>query len=525
MLRILSFTILSSALVSTLFADDRPVNSPLLLNQAAFIPSQCYVKTEVAGKTFNTCYTCHTDSKAPNFMNDADTQLEYGFNKYARRNRWSNLFVDRSEQVAAMKDADIQQYVRTSNYLKDGELILAKTLSNLPESWDSNDNKVWDGYQPDSYFNFDEEGFDRDPKGGYTGWRSFVYVPFPGGFIPAAGSADDVLIRLPNIYRQTDKEKFDLETYKLNLSIVESLIKQEDVHIPVVDETKWGVDLDRNGKLEKASLIKFKSNAVDGSGMDYVGRAGLLQKNGAVQLAAGLYPKGTEFLHSVRYLDTKNGSVVMAPRMKELRYTKKVGWASVVFHDQFALAEAQERELFPEQIPAVTGDHEKGVLNGLGWRFQGFIEGKDGALRPQNYEEHVFCVGCHSAIGALHDSTFSFGRKHNGYEQGWTSWNKYSPAIIFADEVVQDKFQDYLSTAGGPTDFSDKTIYKNYTVENLLPKENAVWEMNKAYKVIVEEQSFVKGRDATIKNMKSEIHRVISPEQKTGVINEKVSPF
>ena len=50
-------------------------------------------------------------------------------------------------------------------------------------------------------------------------------------------------------------------------------------------------------------------------------------EQGDVHLAAGLYPEGTEFLQSLRYLDeAADGSVIMASRMKELRYGRKYGW-------------------------------------------------------------------------------------------------------------------------------------------------------------------------------------------------------
>ena len=520
--------------VAVAVGEGRPVNSPLLHNQAAFIPPQCYVKTQPdaakPNQVSNPCYVCHTDSKAPNMMNDADTQLEFGFNQYARRNRWENLFKDRTQAVAKISDAAIAEYVREDNYLSSGQLLLANALKKLPKDWDGNGNGVWDGYVPDSYFNFDAEGFDRTPQGEYTGWRAFVYVPFPGGFVPAAGSTDDVLIRLPDVFWLDIKGRKTLSIYKMNLSIVESLIKQQDIVISQVNEAELGVDLDRNGRLNKTQRIKFESNAVDGSGMHYVGMAEQLRADGQLELAAGLYPKGTEFLHSVRYVDVKEGKPVLAARMKELRYAKKVGWATVPFHHQFAEAEAQERSLFPEQIPQVSGNHEKGVTNGLGWRFQGFIEDQSGALRPQNYEEHVFCVGCHSAIGALHDSTFAFGRKHNAYKEGWAYWRDEQQAInaielVVSDQSVKANFLDYFAEVGAVADFYEKDFKNKKVISDLFSNENQIWQLNKAYKLIVEEQSFTEGRDATLQPLTDWVHRVVKPQQKTGIEKEKISAF
>src|SRR3546814_2792844 len=44
---------------------------------------------------------------------------------------------------------------------------------------------------------FDDTGFARDG----SGWRAFRYKPFPGTFWPTNGASDDVLIRLPAIFR------------------------------------------------------------------------------------------------------------------------------------------------------------------------------------------------------------------------------------------------------------------------------------------------------------------------------------
>lgn len=525
--KLVGFSALTMFYVATSVALERPVNSLKLDNKAAFIPSQCYVKTEVEGHVYNTCYTCHTDSKAPNFMNDADTQLEYGFNKYARRNRWENLFIDRTEKIKNITDESIVKYVRKSNYIDGEKLLLTEKLKQLPVNWDSNNNKKWDGYFPDSYFNFDKNGFDRNPDGKFTGWRSFVYTPFPGGFIPAAGAADDVLIRLPIEFQRNESNKFDVLIYKLNLAIVESLIKQKNVHIPPVDENKVKVDLNRDGQFSVVSQIVFMANMVDGSGMNYVGLANKMHTKGKQRLSAGLYPVGTEFLHSVRYLDIKGEEVSMAVRMKELRYAKKIGWADINFQRQFAQAETLEREQFPEQIPVVQGNHETGVLNGLGWRYQGFIEDKNGALRPQNYEEHVFCVGCHSAIGAIHDSSFAFARKDNNpiYQFGWQHWQQVNLKQLFSGKHI-DLFLDYKNTAGGITDFSKKSTksHNSFDVSELIPSSNNALNINKIYKTIVEEQSFIKGRDPVM-DVGRWVYRVTKPGQKTGVSKEKVSLF
>lgn len=90
-----------------------------------------------AARVHNPCYTCHIESKAPNYVNDADIQQAYLFPKYALDNHWVNLFVDRSNRVETISDAAILDYVRTDNYRNvEGEIRLAERLSQLPSGWD-----------------------------------------------------------------------------------------------------------------------------------------------------------------------------------------------------------------------------------------------------------------------------------------------------------------------------------------------------------------------------------------------------
>ena len=76
------------------------------------------------------------------------------------------------------------------------------------------------------YFNFDNEGFDKDLKNNYTGWRAFAYYPFLGTFWPTNGSTDDVLIRLPETFWKDKNGNFNL--YKiLPKAISDYLSKKE----------------------------------------------------------------------------------------------------------------------------------------------------------------------------------------------------------------------------------------------------------------------------------------------------------
>lgn len=196
-------------------------------NKTANITPMCYTKTiDNNGKIHNPCYSCHQEGEIPNFMNDSDLQEKYNFPKYALTNHWKNLFVDRSEQVAKISDNDILTYIRKDNYKdKNGNIIISEKLKDLSPAWDFYNNKKWDGYVPDCYFNFDDEGFDKAPNGTFTGWRAFAYYPFLGTFWPTNGSTDDILIRLPKDFQTDENGKFDKNIYKLNLAITEALIK------------------------------------------------------------------------------------------------------------------------------------------------------------------------------------------------------------------------------------------------------------------------------------------------------------
>src|SRR3546814_9497928 len=91
--------------------------------------------------------------------------------------------------------------------------------------------------------------------------------------------------------------------------------------------------------------------------MHYVGRARREQDAGRVHAAAGLFPEGTEFLHSVRYLDIAgDGTAAPSARMKELRYSRKEHWENYSDLRQMALAEGKEAALSPDRSEENTSE-------------------------------------------------------------------------------------------------------------------------------------------------------------------------
>jgi hypothetical protein len=533
-------------------ADPVDLRSRHLDNPTAYIPPQCYTNTrDGQGNVHNPCYACHQHSRRPNFIDDWDVQLSYALPGPALENPWTNLFVDRRAEVAAISDAEILAWVRADNYHDDdGGLRLARRLSEVPEEWDFDGDGEWAGFRPDAYFRFDGDGFDLDPAGKRTGWRAFAYYPFPGTFWPTNGSAGDVLIRLPSAFRTNVEGEADDRVYATNLAILEALAKREDVPIPPTDEKALGVDLDRDGRLRTAERVTFSWAPTKGKHMEYVGRAGQLLSEGKVHLAAGLLPVGTEFLHSVRYLDPPESSardlVGMAPRMKELRYARKRRWLTYSDLDEAAAEEIKSKDDFPDRTRQIFGDVEHGVSNGQGWVYQGFIEDRRGELRPQTFEESVFCVGCHSGVGATTDGVFSWARKlpASGPSGGWFHWTQRGlrgiPEPTRTDGAGE--YTLYLAEAGAGDEFrGNREVISRFFDPSgaldpeaifrlredvsylLLPSPDRALLLDKAYRVLVGEQSYVRGRDATVEPV-ANVHRRLEADHETGIRDPVAGP-
>ncbi|MEO8180694.1 MAG: hypothetical protein ABI895_17810 [Deltaproteobacteria bacterium] len=518
--------------------DPLPLDQMVQRNRDAYIPLQCYAQTlDTRGRAHNPCYTCHVGSKAPNFVNDGELQLAYDFVPRARQNPWSNAFVDWSETLTAERRSKLLTYLRQSNYFDErGQIRLASKLQNPPQAWDFEDDGRWAGFIPDARFRFDERGFDRLPNGGYTGWRAYAYYPLPGAFLPTNGSLGDAMVRLPAPFRESQAGSFDAGIYALNLAVVEALIRQRDVAIDATPEQPLGVDLDLDGKLATARSVRFRAEP----GMSFVGRAREEQRLGHVHLAVGLFPEGTEFLHTLRYLDPTERGVRLAARLKELRYARKGDFWNAERLDLRARLEAEEKADSPAEVRALAGNVERGVFNGQGWWFQGFIEDAAGDLRPQSFEETAFCVGCHGGVGRTDDSIFSFGRRLGfaAPQRGWFHPSQHGLERT-PDPPIHDgsssEYVTYLEENGAADDFRQNLealskffdaqgrlrpemrarLRKDIT-ELLLPSPERALALDQAYRALVRSQNFAAGRDVVLGGVKH-VHRLVPTGEKTGV--------
>lgn len=461
-------------------------------NVLAHIPPQCYTQTDGHA---NPCWVCHTVTNNKNGADDWELQAQYQLNAIGHNNHWTNLFVDRSKAIAAQNDADTLAYVRHDNYRP-----LRAALKRLPQQ----QRPRW---VPDLDLaqGFDGDGFARDG----SGWRAFRYKPFPGTFWPTNGSADDVMIRLPPVFRQTADGKDSRAVYRINLAIVEAVVAVPDTRaddaldLPTepLDETVAGFDLDGDGKLAQATRIHALPAHYAGAAADI-----------AVKRYA--YPIDTEFMHGVYYLDP-DAPDMRANRLKELRYARKIFQLDDAHLAQKYAQDA--REQLTGGWPYFGGDAFSGLFSEYGWQLQAYIEQADGRLRLQTREEQMFCMGCHSGIGVTVDGSFSLPRKLPG-ARGWGAQNL--SGMIDAPQVgsAEPEYQRYLRRAQGGDEYRGNAemlarFFPNGRFDAdaaqvaapggggdlrsiILPSRDRALLLDKAYRALVREQDFKLGRDA-----------------------------
>ena len=475
----------SSDRVTPAMPEVHPVTA--MYNREGIIPPQCYTRTE--GR-FNPCYVCHQDAipNRENVMNDGDLQIAYSFSDKGMRNHWLNLFEDRRQKIAHISDEEILAWVNQDNY---SELAVRLKEAGF-KGWIPDLKNLHLGKEA-----FAEDGFAKDG----SHWVAFNFKPLPSTFWPTNGSTDDVMIRLSEPYRTDNNGQYSIDVYRANIAIVEANIKGlSAISSLPVDESRVGKDLNQDGKLSVIHRISDVAN--------YVGAAS------GYFIDTHLYPEGVEFLHTVRYLGIDGQEIRGSTRMKEVRYMRKWNAFSKPVYTREYQLEAYEKEA--GNLPGYTHLGGHGLDNGIGWSVAGFIEGRDGRLRANTFEENFFCMGCHGSVGSTIDKTFSFTRKVDGAE-GWGYIDLKAMQDAPNMGETEGEYLTYFQRVGGGDEFrSNSEMFEKWFLEDgqvnlekvrsteniyqiITPSVQRALTLNKAYKIIVDDQDFMFGRDATVK--------------------------
>jgi hypothetical protein len=140
-------------------------------------------------------------------------------------------------------------------------------------------------------------------------------------------------------------------------------------------------------------------------------------------------------------------------------------------------------------------------------------------------------MGCHSTIGTTIDHVFAFGRKVEGAKGfGYIDLRAFDDTPALGSD--EGEILAYLRRVGGGSEFRNNEEMQArwfkadgsvdevkvraapdvYTL--IAPSKARALLLNKAYRVIVKEQSFLAGRDATVtppKNVFASIDREVPP--------------
>lgn len=397
-------------------------------NEDPSIPAQCWVETNYG--TQNACLYCHTDylakMKHGNAFPLGEDQILYSFpspnlNKVLWRNTiFPQEIGDRlKKEGIALPDREDVAYVRRDNW----QPAYAKARTGAGSEWLSKASSefiLFPALDPSHLFPFrekdptsagthgfiDADGFVRDEKQEFTGWRAVNFFPY-GIFTPLSGSVSGIYIRLPRPF-MSQGNTFNREIYRKNLYLLEQNIKNRPYR-----ETHYYGD------------------AAD------------------VAVARGFFPVGTEFAHPLHYVDLnadgETGARVdgvvdntaetyefpgtRSRRVKEIRYMYK--WKEVGIDD---IDDDAHYDHF------VIGNEGQGwVDNNAGWVLSAYIEDRRGALRPQTTEELMQCIGCHGKVGNTVDSVWSFLRKLPGDD----GWREMDYGDYDAKQPQRTRLQDY----------------------------------------------------------------------------------
>ncbi|WP_457641959.1 hypothetical protein [Persephonella sp.] len=460
-------------------------------NPTAYIPLECYTDTGKAltGKAFaNPCYVCHNGGNTPvdnagdwenqinwlRFPSDDNPWLnavapEKTFEKILDSGKkWTELDLinkvvkDNKENKTVHIDSWIRQnnweiaYQQTAKLGSSNLLGLGEYALDIPPLY------RWNGTSFERTGYIDSEGFIYSSETDHTDqtntwWRAYDWKHFPG-FFPTNGRLDSAMIRLPEKFRKKDGQ-YNKDIYKINLAILECSIKQitkncdvEPLNTDILDS----YNISYQKLTDGIRFLKVPERYVgDASNID-------VWQTKPDGTKVGLYPVGTELGHPVYYIDPdwENRPYLggKTGQLKEFRYMKKL-----VMQDLSVSGEEEESISYPP--------YDNGLmLNDPGtWLMGGWIEDKNGNLRPQSEEEMAFCIACHGAISGTVDNTFSFWRKlpkSAGWKDTDYGYNRDNFDLKYwADQLSNIEDQDasiYLGTIYGKYDPKDYNEYQLY---------------------------------------------------------------
>lgn len=481
-----------------------------VINVEAGIPPQCYTQT---GATRNPCWVCHTSANGENQADDWPLQERYDFSEFALTNHWRNLFVDWGDAIARQSDAQIQRWIAQDNYTplrralgrpQTTPFLYPTTLFERLQAQQARENSQFKGWRLDFDYarGVDAQGFARDG----SGWRALTYKPFPGTFWPTNGSVNDVLIRLPDVLQRDAKGRYSQAIYQINLAITAAAVGNPDARAYVtepLDETAAARDLDGDGRIG-GSITTLR-----GLPRHYVGAAHSLP------VVRGQYPAGTELLHTLHYLDPRDPDF-KATRIKEVRYARK---GQVLTRASIQKHYADDaREQLTGGRPHYAGNAFTGLSNDFDWTYQGWIEDEQGRLRLQTREEHLACMGCHTGLGITVDGSFALPRQLPG-ARGWGMQTLRGQRDTAQIGHPLPEYQLYLQRARAGDEFAANTemldrffdgdglrqrAYEDAVNSTeglaalLLPSPARALQLNKAYRALVQTQTFIQGRDAVL---------------------------
>jgi hypothetical protein len=199
--------------------------------------------------------------------------------------------------------------------------------------------------------------------------------------------------------------------------------------------------------------------------------------------------------------------------MKELRCMRR--WLESDAGQLRRGYEMENAEKERGELPAFVNLGQGGLASPMGWQLSGFIEAADGRLRANTFEETMYCMGCHTTIGSTIDKTFSFPRKRDG-RAGWRYVDLHGMPDAPSMGETEGEIATYLSRSGGGSEFRSNdemrrlwfradgsldraAVARAPDVYALIaPSRDRALLLDKAYRVLVAEQSFLFGRDATV---------------------------